>query len=75
MVARRRFGVAKKSKPDPAIYAEDAKYPRVMALAAHPSSVPHRIKDLETVYDYLKGKAGVWFTTAEEIYEWYESQT
>ena len=44
-----------------------------MALAVHPyiSGVPHRIKYFETVYDYMKSKPGVWFTTGEEIYEWY----
>ena len=58
------------------LYAEGAKNPRVMALAVHPyiSGVPHRIKYFEAVYDYMKKKAGVWFTTGEEIYDWYRSQ-
>ena len=44
-----------------------------MALAVHPyiSGVPHRIKYFEAVYDYMRKKKGVWFTTGEEIYEWY----
>ena len=55
------------------LYAEGAKNPRVMALAVHPyiSGVPHRIKYFEAVYDYMRKKPGVWFTTGEEIYEWY----
>ena len=58
------------------LYAEGAKNPRVMALAVHPyiSGVPHRIKYFEAVYDYMRKKPGVWFTTGEEIYEWYKSR-
>jgi allantoinase len=58
------------------LYAEGAKNPRVMAIACHPyiSGVPHRIKYVEAVYDYMRTKAGVWFTTGEEIYEWYVTQ-
>jgi len=58
------------------LYAEGAKNPRVMALAVHPyiSGVPHRIKYFEAVYDYMRKKKGVWFTTGEDIYEWYKSQ-
>ena len=56
------------------LYAEGTKNPRVMALAVHPynSGVPHRIKYFEAVYDYMRTKKGVWFTTGEEIYEWYK---
>jgi allantoinase len=55
------------------LYAEGVKNPRVMALAVHPyiSGVPHRIKYFEAVYDYMREKSDVWFTTGEEIYEWY----
>jgi len=55
------------------LYAEGARNPRVMALAVHPynSGVPHRIKYFEAVYDYMRKKKGVWFTTGEGIYEWY----
>jgi peptidoglycan/xylan/chitin deacetylase (PgdA/CDA1 family) len=58
------------------LYAEGAKNPRVMAIAVHPynSGVPHRIKYFEAVYDYMRKKKGVWFTTGEEIYEWYKIQ-
>ena len=57
------------------LYAEGARNPRVMALAVHPyiSGVPHRIKYFEAVYDYMAKKRGVWFTTGEDIYEWYKS--
>jgi peptidoglycan/xylan/chitin deacetylase (PgdA/CDA1 family) len=57
------------------LYAEGAKNPRVMALAVHPynSGVPHRIKYFEAVYDYMRKKKGVWFTTGEGIYDWYKS--
>ena len=56
------------------LYAEGARNPRVMALAVHPynSGVPHRIRYFEAVYDYMRTKKGVWFTTGEEIYEWYK---
>ena len=58
------------------LYLEGAKNPRVMALAVHPyiSGVPHRIKYFEAVYDYMRKKKGVWFTTGEEIYDWYKNQ-
>jgi peptidoglycan/xylan/chitin deacetylase (PgdA/CDA1 family) len=57
------------------LYAEGAKQPRVMALAVHPyiSGVPHRIRYFEAAYDHMRKKPGVWFTTGEEIYEWYRS--
>src|SRR5438105_723156 len=58
------------------LYAEGRTNPRVMALAVHPyiSGVPHRIRYFEAVYDYMRKKKGVWFTTGEDIYEWYKSQ-
>lgn len=57
------------------LYAEGAKNPRVMCLAVHPynNGVPHRIKYFEAVYDYMRKQKGVWFTTGEEIYEWYRA--
>jgi peptidoglycan/xylan/chitin deacetylase (PgdA/CDA1 family) len=57
------------------LYAEGAKQPRVMAIAVHPyiHGVPHRIKYFEAVYDYMRKKKGVWFTTGEEIYEWWKA--
>jgi allantoinase len=57
------------------LYLEGAKNPRVMALAVHPyiSGAPHRIKYFEAVYDYMRKQKNVWFTTGEEIYEWYRA--
>ena len=58
------------------LYAEGAKQPRVMAIAVHPyiHGVPHRIKYFEAVYDYMRGKKGVWFTTGEAIADWYRER-
>jgi peptidoglycan/xylan/chitin deacetylase (PgdA/CDA1 family) len=55
------------------LYAEGARQPRVMAIAVHPyiHGVPHRIKYFEAVYDYIRRKKGVWFTTGEGIADWY----
>jgi peptidoglycan/xylan/chitin deacetylase (PgdA/CDA1 family) len=57
------------------LHAEGARNPRVMALAVHPyiSGVPHRIKHFEAVYDHMRRQKGVWFTTGEEIHEWYKA--
>jgi len=57
------------------LYAEGSKNPRVMALAVHPyiHGVPHRIKYFEAVYDYMRRKKGVWFTTGEEIHAWWKT--
>jgi len=57
------------------LYAEGAKGGRVMAIAVHPyiHGVPHRIKYFEAVYDYMRSRKGVWFTTGEEIYEWWKA--
>ena len=56
------------------LYLEGAKNPRVMAIAVHPyiSGVPHRIKYFEAVYDYMRKRKGVWFTTGQEIYRWWK---
>ena len=58
------------------LYAEGARQPRVMAIAVHPyiHGVPHRIKYFEAVYDYIRKKKGVWFTTGEEIADWYRGR-
>jgi allantoinase len=55
--------------------AEGAHQPRVLGLGLHPyiSGVPHRIGHLEALLDYIRRKKGVWFTTGEEIYEWYRA--
>jgi len=33
--------------------------------------VPHRFQYFAKAYDYLLEHDDVWFTTAEEIYDWY----
>jgi len=55
------------------LYAEGRTSARVLALAVHPyiSGVPHRIKYLEAVLDYMKAKKGVLFWTGEQILDWY----
>jgi peptidoglycan/xylan/chitin deacetylase (PgdA/CDA1 family) len=57
------------------LYAEGARNPRVMAIAVHPyiHGVPHRIKYFEAVYDHIRKQKGVWLTTGEEIYQWYQA--
>jgi len=57
------------------LYARGTKNPRVMALAVHHyiPGVPHRIKYVEAVYDNMRKKKGFWFTTGEDIYEWYKA--
>ena len=54
------------------LYKECASHPRVMSLSMHPYIMgqPHRIKYVEAAYDYMREKEGVWFTTADEIYDW-----
>ena len=58
------------------LYDEGATQPRVMNMSFHPyiMGVPHRVKYVEAVYDYMLEKEGVWFTTGEEIYNWARRQ-
>ncbi|MCU7869834.1 MAG: polysaccharide deacetylase family protein [Candidatus Thiodiazotropha sp. (ex Lucinoma borealis)] len=57
------------------LYAEGVDQPRVMSMSVHPyiMGVPHRIKYFEAGYDYMTKHDDVWFTTAEEIYDWFIS--
>ena len=59
------------------LYQEGASNPRVMAISIHPylTGVPHRIKYLEALYDYILGHDGVVMWTGAEILDWYLSQT
>jgi allantoinase len=59
------------------LYIDGAKAPRVMAISIHPylTGVPHRIKYLEELYDYILGHNGVVMWTGAEILDWYRSQT
>lgn len=59
------------------LYKEGASIPRVMAISIHPylTGVPHRIKYLEALYDYILGHDGVVMWTGAEILDWYKAQT
>jgi peptidoglycan/xylan/chitin deacetylase (PgdA/CDA1 family) len=54
------------------LYQEGLEQPRVMSMSIHPyiTGVPHRLKHFEAAYQYMLSKDDVWFTTAEEIYDW-----
>jgi peptidoglycan/xylan/chitin deacetylase (PgdA/CDA1 family) len=56
------------------LYEEGARQPRVMSMSVHPyiMGVPHRIGFFEAAYDYMRKRKNVWFTTAEEIYDWFQ---
>jgi peptidoglycan/xylan/chitin deacetylase (PgdA/CDA1 family) len=57
------------------LYQEGAENARVMAISIHPyiTGVPHRIKYLEALLDYVKGHDGVAWMTASEIGDWYRA--
>ena len=57
------------------LYKEGATIPRVMAISIHPylTGVPHRIKYLEELYDYILGHEGVVMWTGAEILDWYRA--
>jgi peptidoglycan/xylan/chitin deacetylase (PgdA/CDA1 family) len=59
------------------LYLEGAEAPRIMAISIHPylTGVPHRIKYLEALYDYILGHSGVVMWTGAEILDWYKAQT
>ncbi len=58
------------------LYQDGATAPRVMAISIHPylTGVPHRIKYLEALYDYILGHEGVVQWTGAEILDWYRGQ-
>lgn len=58
------------------LYLEGSESARVMAISIHPflTGVPHRIKYLEALYDYILGHQDVVFWTGSEILDWYRSQ-
>ena len=58
------------------LYLDGATAPRVMAISIHPylTGVPHRIKYLEMLYDYILGHEGVVMWTGAEILDWYRNQ-
>ena len=57
------------------LYLEGADNARVMALSIHPyiTGVPHRIRYLEEVLDYVISHEGVALMTASEIGDWYRN--
>jgi len=59
------------------LYREGETTPRVMAISIHPylTGVPHRIKYLEALYDYILGHEGVVMWTGAEILDWYKAET
>jgi allantoinase len=59
------------------LWQEGQDSPRVMAISIHPylTGVPHRIKYLEALYDYILGHQGVVMWTGAEILDWYLGQT
>jgi peptidoglycan/xylan/chitin deacetylase (PgdA/CDA1 family) len=59
------------------LYQDGADQPRVMAISIHPylTGVPHRIKYLEQLYDYILGHDGVVMWTGSQITDWFKSQT
>lgn len=58
------------------LYLEGADNARVMALSIHPyiTGVPHRIRYLEEVLDYIVSHDGVALMTASEIGDWYRNE-
>ncbi|HJU20993.1 MAG TPA: polysaccharide deacetylase family protein [Casimicrobiaceae bacterium] len=58
------------------LYSDGANAPRVMAISIHPylTGVPHRIRYLEALYDYILGHDGVVMWTGAEILDWYREQ-
>ncbi|MGQ3298673.1 polysaccharide deacetylase family protein [Reyranella sp.] len=58
------------------LYLDGKTAPRVMAISIHPylTGVPHRIKYLEMLYDYILGHEGVVLWTGAEILDWYRTQ-
>jgi len=58
------------------LYLESKDSVRVMSISLHPflTGVPHRIKYLEQLYDYILGHEGVVPMTGSEILDWYQGQ-
>ena len=59
------------------LYQESRENARVMAISVHPyiTGVPHRIKYLEQLFDYIGKHEDVCWMTASEIGDWYRGQT
>ena len=57
------------------LYEESAEITRVMCVSLHPyiSGVPHRIKYVEQLFDYMRRRPGVLFWTGEQVLDWYRA--
>ncbi len=55
------------------LYAESARGARFMAISLHPylSGVPHRIADMEQLYEHIRARPDVLFWTGEQILDWW----
>jgi allantoinase len=58
------------------LYLEGGTNARIMAISIHPyiTGVPHRIKYLEALLDYVIGHDGVALMTASQVGDWYRSE-
>jgi allantoinase len=58
------------------LYREGADNARILALSIHPyiTGVPHRIRYLEELLDYIISHEGVELMTASDIGDWYRSE-
>ena len=58
------------------LYQEAHTNARIMAISIHPyiTGVPHRIKYLEALLDYVGGHNGVAWMTASQIGDWYRNE-
>jgi len=58
------------------LYQEGADNARVMAISVHPyiTGVPHRIRYLEALLDYVGEHEGVCWMTCNDIGDWYRAQ-
>jgi allantoinase len=59
------------------LYQDGTVQPRVMAISIHPylTGVPHRIKYLEALYDYILRHESVLMWTGSQILDWYLAET
>jgi peptidoglycan/xylan/chitin deacetylase (PgdA/CDA1 family) len=58
------------------LYLESADEPRVMAISIHPylTGVPHRIRYLRELYDYILSHEGAAICTGGQILDWCEGE-
>lgn len=58
------------------MYAEGATRPRVLGIGLHPflSGQAYRARYVAEALEYMKQREDVWFTTPDEIAEWYEGK-